>query len=184
MDEQASSPDLNAETVSPVVHRRPVPARRSAAPLHQKKRPGPRTPQGKARVRLNAVRSGIHAIDPVIPGIERLEDWKAHRAGVIESLAPVGYLETQLAARIALMLWRLTRIITYEQAEYARANEGHADFRLPAGNELDKVQRYEAHLSRQLYQAKHELEALKKQRQGEATPLARVDVNVQGLPEQ
>jgi len=29
---------------------------------------------------------------------------------------------------------------------------------LPVGNELDKIMRYEAHLSRQLYQAKHELE--------------------------
>ena len=39
--------------------------------------------------------------------------------------------------------------------------------------------RYEGHLSRQLYQAKHELEVLQKQRRGEATPLARLDV--QGL---
>ena len=36
--------------------------------------------------------------------------------------------------------------------------------------------RYEGHLSRQLYQAKHELEVLQKQRRGEPTPLARVDV--------
>ncbi|HET9925337.1 MAG TPA: hypothetical protein VFS98_14580 [Methylomirabilota bacterium] len=41
--------------------------------------------------------------------------------------------------------------------------------------------RYEAHLSRQLYQAKHEHEALQQQRRSEATPLARLDV--QGVPE-
>jgi len=46
---------------------------------------------------------------------------------------------------------------------------------------LDKITRYEAHLSRQFYQAKHELEVLQKQRRGEPTPLARLDV--QGAPE-
>jgi hypothetical protein len=60
--------------------------------------------------------------------------------------------------------------------------QGHEDFRLPVGNELDKIMRYEAHLSRQLDQAKHELEVLQKQRRGEATPLVRL--NVQGAPEQ
>ena len=42
--------------------------------------------------------------------------------------------------------------------------------------DLKKVARYEAHLSRQMYQALHELEALQSRRRGAATPLARVDV--------
>jgi hypothetical protein len=60
--------------------------------------------------------------------------------------------------------------------------QGHEAFRLPVGNELDKIMRYEAQLSRQLYQGKHEVEDLQKQRRGEATPLARLDV--QGALEQ
>ena len=52
---------------------------------------------------------------------------------------------------------------------------------LPDDRTLEKVARYEAHLSRQLYQALHELENLQKHRKtGEGTPLARVDVL--GLP--
>jgi hypothetical protein len=47
---------------------------------------------------------------------------------------------------------------------------------LPLGADLEKINRYEAHLSKQMYQALHELEALQKRRGGEATPLARVDV--------
>jgi hypothetical protein len=47
---------------------------------------------------------------------------------------------------------------------------------LPLDSDLEKINRYEAHLSRQMYQALHELEALQKRRGGEATPLARVDV--------
>jgi hypothetical protein len=53
---------------------------------------------------------------------------------------------------------------------------------LPDDKTLEKVARYEAHLSKQLYQALHEVENLQKYRTtGEGTPLARLDV--QGLPE-
>jgi hypothetical protein len=53
---------------------------------------------------------------------------------------------------------------------------------LPAEKTLEKISRYEAHLSRQLYYALHELENLLKYRTtGEGVPLARVDI--QGLPE-
>ena len=47
---------------------------------------------------------------------------------------------------------------------------------LPFEADLEKINRYEAHLSRQMYQALHELEALQKRRGGDAAPLARVDV--------
>jgi hypothetical protein len=176
MDQQAGNPDPDAETRAEPL--RPVPSSGPAAPA-PKKRPGPKTPQGKARSSRSALRFGIYATEPVISGLERLDEWRVHRDGVIASLAPVDSLETKLAERVALVLWRLRRVIAYEQAEYARANAGHAEFRLPEGNELDKIMRYEAHLSRQLYQAKHELEVLQKQRRGEATPLARLDIGAQ-----
>lgn len=49
---------------------------------------------------------------------------------------------------------------------------------LPDSGELEKIARYEAHLSKQLYAALHELEALQKRRiTGEQTPLARLEVN-------
>jgi hypothetical protein len=48
---------------------------------------------------------------------------------------------------------------------------------LPDEKSPEKISRYEAHLSRQLYQALHELENLQKHRiTGEGTPLARLDV--------
>jgi hypothetical protein len=176
MDDQISSRDPQVEPIPPAEHLRAVPGSNPPAPARKKKRPGPKTPQSKVRIRHNATQFGIHSADPVIPGIESLNEWRVHREGVIASLAPVGALEMKLAERVALLLWRLNRVIAYEQAEYARANRGHEDFRLPVGNELDKIMRYEAHLSRQLYQAKHEHEVLQKQRRGEATPLGRLDV--------
>jgi len=47
---------------------------------------------------------------------------------------------------------------------------------LPDVKTLEKVSRYEAHLSRLLYKAMHELEALQARRSGSAAPLARLDV--------
>jgi selenocysteine lyase/cysteine desulfurase len=53
---------------------------------------------------------------------------------------------------------------------------------LPDEKTLEKISRYESHLSRQLFHALHELENLQKHRiTGEGTPLARLDV--QGLSE-
>jgi hypothetical protein len=77
---------------------------------------GPRTPEGKAVVSRNAVKHGAFAALPVIPGVEREEDWQVHRAGILESLAPVGLLETRLAERAALLFWRLERVVRYETA--------------------------------------------------------------------
>jgi len=51
---------------------------------------------------------------------------------------------------------------------------------LPDDAKLQNVSRYEAHTSKQFYQAVHELEASKSRRRGESTPLARVQVH--GLP--
>jgi hypothetical protein len=42
---------------------------------------------------------------------------------------------------------------------------------------IEKVARYEAHLSRLLYKAMHELEALQTRRGGGNAPLARLDVD-------
>jgi hypothetical protein len=50
---------------------------------------------------------------------------------------------------------------------------------LPDEMTLQKIARYKAHLSRQLYQAKHELKALQTKQTGGAAPVAHLDV--QGL---
>lgn len=52
---------------------------------------------------------------------------------------------------------------------------------LPKEKTLEKIARYEAHLSCQLSKAMHELEALQVRRRGGAAPLARLEVD--GLPE-
>jgi hypothetical protein len=91
-----------------------------------KRSTGPKTAKGKAMAKLNAVAHGLRSVVPVIPG-ERAEDWDAHRAGTVAALAPAGTLETELAERVALLTWRLRRVVTYETAVTAdRIREAEA----------------------------------------------------------
>ena len=91
---------------------------------------GPRTPDGKAVAAQNATRHGCFAAVPVIANLgETQADWDAHRAGVVDSLAPVGLLEVTLAERVALLMWRLGRVARYEVAHTAVAVE---DVELPS----------------------------------------------------
>lgn len=82
---------------------------------------GPNTENGRRAVRRNAVKHGlrIESADPVILDIEVADEWKAHLDGMVESLQPEGYHETEMAVRIAEILWRLRRVTKYE-AEHLR----------------------------------------------------------------
>jgi hypothetical protein len=84
---------------------------------------GPTTPSGKAVVRWNATRHGISSPQPVVPGLEKQEDWESYRDGIMESLSPVGHLEITLAERVALLSWRLHRVTRYETETIALAQE-------------------------------------------------------------
>jgi len=84
---------------------------------------GPVTEKGKEIVRWNATRHGIRSPAPVILGIERKEDWEEHRDGVLESLQPEGHLELVLAEQVALLSWRLHRVVRYETEAIALYQE-------------------------------------------------------------
>ncbi len=51
--------------------------------------------------------------------MEKVEDWEEHRTGILESLQPEGHLEEVLAERVALLAWRLHRVIRYETESIA-----------------------------------------------------------------
>ncbi len=146
----------------------------------RRQRRGPKTVAGKARIALNALTHGISSARPVVPGESR-EDSTAHGRRMLEALAPVGPVEAALAERVASALWRLHRVTAYEEAAIAeRQHLAMASARLlPHPLDIDKIGRYEAHLSRQLYQALHELESMRAERRGQPTPLLRVDVQHQ-----
>src|SRR5918995_7419329 len=84
---------------------------------------GPKTQAGKEVARWNSTRHGIRSPSPVIPGLEKAEDWEGHRDGVLESLSPEGHLELVLAERVALLSWRLHRVTRFERETIALSQE-------------------------------------------------------------
>jgi hypothetical protein len=84
---------------------------------------GPTTQNGKAVVRWNATRHGISSPAPVVPGLEKSENWQEHRDGILDNLSPVGHLEVTLAERVALLSWRLHRVTRYETESIALSQE-------------------------------------------------------------
>jgi hypothetical protein len=84
---------------------------------------GPTTQNGKQIVRWNATRHGISSPQPVVPGLEKQEDWESHLEGIMENLSPVGHLEVTLAERVALLSWRLHRVTRYETQSIAVSQE-------------------------------------------------------------
>jgi hypothetical protein len=119
---------------------------------------GPLTEEGKARSSRNALKHGMTASTSLISG-ESVELWRQHREGVLMALGAKGALETALADRIALTLWRLQRIGACDATTTASAlpAEGAS---LDEAPKLNLVMRYEAHVSRQLRQALQALDRL------------------------
>jgi hypothetical protein len=88
---------------------------------------GPATQEGKEVVKWNATQHGIRSPAPVVPGVEKEEDWHEHRDGVVESVQPEGHLELVLAERVALLSWRLHRVTRYETESIALYQERAED---------------------------------------------------------
>jgi hypothetical protein len=88
---------------------------------------GPVTEEGKEVVKWNATRHGIRSPAPVVPGVEKAEEWEEHRDGILESLQPEGHLEVVLAERVALLSWRLHRVIRFETESIALYQEKAED---------------------------------------------------------
>ena len=80
-----------------------------------RKSTGPRTEAGREIAKLNAVKHGGLSPLPVLPEVETPDAWQAHLDGTIASLQSSGHLETVLAERIALILWRMNRVARFER---------------------------------------------------------------------
>jgi hypothetical protein len=97
--------------------------RNAANHANARRSTGPKTPEGKAVVRLNALRHGLLARDVVLPGedADAFEDlWNEVRA----DLSLVGPIEQLLVERIVNAMWRLRRLPRAETALFHwRAHE-------------------------------------------------------------
>src|SRR5215213_5123572 len=84
---------------------------------------GPKSEEGKEVARWNATRHGIRSPAPVVPGVEKSEDWEQYRDGMLEDLAPLGSLELALAERVTLLSWRLHCVTRFETGAIATSQE-------------------------------------------------------------
>ena len=150
----------------------------------------PRTPEGKAAVRLNALRHGLRSEEILLPG----EDEEALReldAYLRAELQPVGELENLLIDRVVAAYWRLRRvgrveagIFTWSKLDSETAELGLTFIRDANGaNAFSKLSRYEAGIERSLYKALHELQRLQAARRadGDAAPPVAIDVDISGV---
>jgi hypothetical protein len=88
---------------------------------------GPKTDAGKEIAKLNAIRHGGLSPLPVLPEVETPDVWEARLDGTLASLQPFGHLETVLAERIALILWRMNRVARFEREITAVGQERVVD---------------------------------------------------------
>jgi hypothetical protein len=77
---------------------------------------GPRTPSGKNRSRLNALKHGLTAAIPVLPG-EDPTRYQARVEAMVESFAPQNQIEVDLLERVAATTWSLERAARAEVAQ-------------------------------------------------------------------
>jgi hypothetical protein len=99
------------------------PAKVSANRENALKSTGPRSERGKSKSRLNALKFGIHAKFPVLPG----EDEGAYQALLKSNMsyfAPDGPVEHLLVRQITAEEWRLRRIEAAENTLPERIVEG------------------------------------------------------------
>ncbi len=91
-----------------------------------RKSTGPRTSEGKAAVRLNALRHGLLSSEILLPG-EDGTDLQELGKRLRAELQPVGELENVLVDRITSLLWRLRRLGRVEAGIFAwqRSEELH-----------------------------------------------------------
>jgi hypothetical protein len=125
-----------------------------------------------------------------VPGLPDSDSWEGYKGwtaglvrAVIEKVAQATDEEPEelLEAAIRSTKWKAERSkLEAEKVERDLRNMARERL-LPDEKTLEKVARYEAHLSRGLYKCLHELEALQTRRQGGSAPLARLDVD--GLAE-
>lgn len=143
----ASAAAPESESLAPISS-----AKQTANQANAQLSAGPKTPEGKLKSSLNAVKTGLtgrtvllHSDDAAV--------YQQHVLDYEKELRPVGQRECDLAQSIADSAWRLSRISALEMAIYAQGRTqfathfDHEDFSLrPALIELHTFLAYEKQL--------------------------------------
>ena len=140
---------------------------------------GPKTPEGRAAVRLNGVKHGLTAETIILKG-ESEADFTALFDSLEAEHDPVTPTEEALVVQLAMATWRLRRLYHVEGGFYTYKVKALAEFgknlNLNDAERLGRVadcgdktlnmfNRQEGRLERSFYRALHELQRLRKERE-------------------
>jgi hypothetical protein len=109
---------------------------------------GPRTEDGKANSRGNAMTHGLTAQQLLLPG-EDPEDFAAFRDAVFDEAQPATLYEERLVNRIVGLMWRLGRVEAFEAAIFSwvahRQDELHDSDHSANANPIKGITHYGNH---------------------------------------
>ncbi|SRR5258706_1755140 len=145
---------------------------------------GPKTPEGKAKSSLNALKHGLTSAQVLAPS-ERQEEFDAHASSFRDHFAPIDPLESVLVEQIIVATWRLRRCRIIErfileqqatdvQADLKKYKVHYTDpadylalaFRKECDgkNALENLSRHETRIGRAFYRALQELDRQRSRR--------------------
>lgn len=103
-----------------------TPARLAANNANAQLSTGPRTPAGKAKSSINAVKTALTGRTVLLP-IDDVDAYQQHVHNFADEFQPVGPRESELVQALADHAWRLNRIASLEMAIYAYGHEQFAE---------------------------------------------------------
>jgi hypothetical protein len=131
---------------------------------NSQKSTGPRTPEGKAAVRLNALRHGLCARTAVLP-TENAEEFHQLCADLETEWQPQGRTEQYLLEQMAVSQWKAARAARMEFLLYDHGNLSEARARL-----LEHVLKQQTRWERAYFKALRDLQSLQKPRPPQFEP--------------
>jgi hypothetical protein len=120
---------------------------------------GPKTPEGKERVRFNALIHGLRAESTVIPGEDRAK-FDQLRERLSAAWMPQDDMEKLLVEQIAVNQWKLARLDQSEARIYAPGAMTPGEFALA----IHRIHLTEARLERSVSSAIADMERYRKER--------------------
>jgi hypothetical protein len=132
---------------------------------------GPKSHEGKAQSRMNALRHGLTASQAVLPH-EDEDDYEKLREGMLESYAPADAAELAIIEELVNAYWRLMRLHRVENrywdnlgGSYNRADEGIAEALLQTPDrQMRNYFRYYAQVEHSYYRALAAANQIKRER--------------------
>jgi hypothetical protein len=164
---------------------------------------GPRTPEGKAKVRLNSLKHGLCAQDSILPG-EDVQAFNDLTQSFHQQYMPTGATELFCLHKMLLCYWRTRRIGRMEadifRWNFPRDMNDNIDLSQPldmhtpgpmgrafqsdnqpriGSDAFSRIVRYEAHLDRAFYKAEAHLKQLQLERRAaeKETPINSPDAS-------